>query len=97
MLAWTGDPSEVNLQDNKLTVTAFVIIAHTAQKRGVEAGNKVSTESWGGQQGYFRGERRRERKARKPAVKAGEGLASGRVSSVQQDLLVTEVLHPTSD
>lgn len=42
MLAWTGDPSEVNLQDNKLTVTAFVIIAHTAQKRGVEAGNKDS-------------------------------------------------------
>lgn len=30
--AWTGDSSEVNLQDHKPTVTALVIIARTAQK-----------------------------------------------------------------
>lgn len=31
-LAWIGDRPEVNLQDNKPTVTASVTIAHTAQK-----------------------------------------------------------------
>lgn len=35
-LAWTGDGAEVNLQDNKLTITAFVFIVHIAQKYSME-------------------------------------------------------------
>lgn len=92
-MAWAGDRSEVNLQDNKLTITAFAL------KVWWEKRMTVPTESCRGQQGSSEGAGRRERKDPEPVVEAGEDLASGRVSSDHSTWLVTEeeVLHAASN